>query len=265
MQIYHEMWPVDEEAGSIVIVHGAGEYFVRYHWLIQQLNEAGYSVFGGDLPGLGRSEGRKGHIERFEAYYAALDVWIEYASRRKGPLFLLGHSMGGLIVARYAEAVQPDVDGIILSSPCFGLAQTIPPALDRVASILNRIIPGFRLSAGIKAEEVSRDSAVITQYIEDPYITTKVSVRWYKELQQAMRRVREEVDSYPHVPTLVMQAGADRIVSPQVTRSWTEALPISEKQYVEWPGCYHEIFNEPEKKEVVHRLLQWLRASSHRQ
>ncbi|MFT9848171.1 alpha/beta hydrolase [Aneurinibacillus sp. REN35] len=258
MEIYHEIWPVDEERGSIVIVHGAGEYFVRYHWLVQQLNEAGYSVFGGDLPGLGRTKGRKGHIERFEAYYAAVDTWIERASKRKRPLFLLGHSMGGLIVARYAEAVHPDVDGIILSSPCFGLSRNISPALEGIASILNRITPAFRLSAGIKAGDVSRDQTVTLRYTEDPHITTKVSVRWYKELQKAMRLAKEEIEDYPDVPTLVMQAGADRIVSPTTTKLWMDSLPISCKRYVEWPDCYHEIFNEPEKNEVINTLLQWM-------
>lgn len=263
MKIYREVWPVEQERGCIVIVHGAGEYFARYYWLANKLNEAGYSVIGGDLPGLGRSKGRKGHIGRFEEYYAALDEWTTEAKRRQRPLFLLGHSMGGLIVTRYAETAQPDVDGIILSSPCLGLARRISPALVGMASVLNRVSPALRLSAGIKADEVSRDRDVTLKYIEDPYITTKVSVRWYKEMEKAMRLAAEEAKRYPDVPTLVMQAGADKIVNAATTKAWAKKLPVSVKQYIEWPDCYHEIFNEPEKEEVVETMINWMRNRQH--
>ncbi|AMA73903.1 lysophospholipase [Aneurinibacillus thermoaerophilus] len=259
MKVYHEAWPVEEERGSVVIIHGAGEYFGRYHWVAEKLNEAGYSVFGGDLPGLGRSEGRRGHIDTFDEYLAAVDDWLAAAHDRKRPVFLLGHSMGGLIVVRYVEDRRPDVDGLVLSSPCLGIARKIPPVLERFASLLNKVAPGVRLSTGIKAEAISRDEAVTMKYVNDPFITMKVSVRWYKELKKAVRLAHEEIDAYPNIPTLVMQAGADQIVRPSATREWVRKLPVDAKKYIEWPECYHEIFNEPEREEVVAAMLEWMK------
>jgi lysophospholipase len=258
MSLYSEKWPVDKELGTVVVVHGAGEYFVRYHWLAGKLNEAGYSVLGGDLPGLGRSGGSKGHIDRFEDYCAALDEWVAAARQHARPLFLLGHSMGGLIVTRYIQERKPDVNGVILSSPCLGLVRTVSPVLESIASLLNTIYPSFKLPSGIKAGDVSRDSGIAVEYGRDPYITKLVSVRWYKELVRAMNLASEEIHSYPDVPTLIMQAGADRIVRAAVTRQWVEKLSIQNKEYIEWEEMYHELFNEPEKEEVMQKTIEWM-------
>ncbi|WP_051330965.1 alpha/beta hydrolase [Aneurinibacillus terranovensis] len=265
MKIFQEVWPTAEARGTVVIVHGAGEYFARYHWLARELNQAGYSVIGGDLPGLGRSGGKRGHIQRFEDYYKALDQWLQTAFQGKRPLFLLGHSMGGLIVIRYMQEKKPDVEGVILSSPCLELARNIHPVLAAVASLFDVCLPSLTLSAGIAAGDVSRDRTIAERYGNDSYITKRVSVRWYKQLVRAMRFARLQQNEYPGVRTLIMQAGADRIVNAAATRKWSQALPISDKQYWEWEGLYHEIFNEPEKEEIARFMLDWMDQIKHRQ
>ncbi|WP_096467801.1 alpha/beta hydrolase [Aneurinibacillus soli] len=258
MNIYTECHMATHAHAIIVLVHGAGEYFARYEWLAGRLNEAGYHVIGGDLPGLGRSEGRRGHIDDFHQYYRAIDEWLARAYVYEKPVFLIGHSMGGLISIRYMEEKQPDIAGVVLSSPCLGLVRSIPPWLNGLASMLNAVVPRLRLSAGIGADEVSRDSLVAERYGTDPYITTRVSVRWYKQLSLAMEAAYQEADQYPAIPTLLMQAGDDRIVDVEAVRRWVRSQPVECIDYVEWSGLYHEIFNEPEKTKVVDQLLSWL-------
>lgn len=258
MNIYTECHPVAEARGTVVLVHGAGEYFARYEWLYGKLNQAGYHVVGGDLPGLGRSGGRRGHIDDFTQYYEAVDQWMDKAHTYGKPIVLMGHSMGGLTVIRYMEERQPQLSGVVLSSPCLGLARRIPQWLEGLASALHAVTPRLCLPSGIGAHEVSRDPLIAKRYGSDPYITTRVSVRWYKQLVLAMEAAYQEADRYPDIPTLVMQAGDDKIVDADAVRRWRARLSGSCIEYVEWDGLYHEIFNEPEKEAVVARMISWL-------
>lgn len=259
MELFTEVQKVDNSRGTVVIVHGAGEYFGRYGWLARRLNEEGYSVIGGDLPGLGRSYGLKGHIHDFTEYYRTVDGWIKQAMEDRAPVYLLGHSMGGLIAIRYLEEYRPEgVKGVILTSPCLALVQKVSSFLEGVVSLFDKVYPSFRLDSGLKAENVSKDPVIVEQYGTDPLIVRKVSVRWYVGLKKAMKESFTRIDAYPEIPTLIMQAGLDRIVDQWMTRQWAEVLHIREKEYLEWPDLYHEIFNEPEKEEVFAKVRQFL-------
>lgn len=259
MGIYKENQKVDSSLGTFVIIHGSGEYFGRYKWLANRLNQAGYSVIGGDLPGLGRSSGKKGHIDSFKDYYEVVHDWVTEAAGQEGPVFLLGHSMGGVIVIRYLEEYKPKVKGVILTSPCLGLAKKVSPFLEGLVHFLNGVYPSLCLSAGILPEQVSKDVQIVEQYGTDPLILKKVSVRWYLELKKAMEESFTRIDHYPQVPTLVMQAGDDQIVDKEITGKWVESLRNSKKEYIQWPTLYHELFNEPEKEQVFEKMENWVK------
>src|SRR5690625_4840620 len=119
-------WEVSEPRGVIVIVHGAGEHHGRYKWLAEKWNEHGFEVIMGDLPGQGKSRGKRGHIQSFSQYIDVVGEWIEAARKRNLPILLLGHSMGGLIIIRLLMERAIVVHGVILSSPCLGLSQPPP-------------------------------------------------------------------------------------------------------------------------------------------
>lgn len=247
-----------DEQGAVVLVHGAGEHFGRYEWLCGRLNENGYSVYGGDLPGYGRTAGKRGHIDRFTDYFTAVDVWIRAAEKRGRPLYILGHSMGGLVSIRYAMERNPQVNGMILSSPCLKLYRNVSASLETLVSILNRTLPSIQFASGIRPDDVSRSPEVRKRVTEDPYYSKKVSVRWYKELRQAMETATKETERFPDLPLLVLQAGQDRVVQAEASRQWAEQVTNKDKQYIEWPGLYHELFNEPEKEAVFLQMLQWM-------
>lgn len=262
MEVICECKEIKDAEGAIVLVHGAGEHFARYEWLCNQMNNKGYSVYGGDLPGYGRSQGKRGHINKFEQYFQSVKQWLQQAAYKDRPLYLLGHSMGGLVTIHYAMEHHPHVNGIILSSPCLRLYREISSPMELMVSVLNRSLPGLQFKSGIRPDAVSRSEEVQRRVTDDPYYAKKVSVRWYKELSAAMNSARIQTERFPDIPLLVMQAGQDLVVQAQASREWTEKLRITDKNYKEWPGLYHELFNEPEKQEVLLYMLDWMKKRS---
>ncbi|GAA4715272.1 alpha/beta hydrolase [Brevibacillus fulvus] len=262
MELFHHHWRAEQAKATLVLIHGTGEHHGRYRHVAQYLNERGYDVRTGDLPGSGRSPGRRGHVERFEDYLTAVRLWMSEARGETGadhPVFLLGHSLGGLIATRYVQVYAEDsgVDGLILSSPCLQLNRSIAAWQLRLVFGLNRMLPKWRLPYEIPPHVVSRDEQVRRQYRQDPYNYPRVSVRWFCELKQAMEAAWQERDKL-FVPTLILQAGDDHLVAAEGVKRFAAELPAADKQFVLFPGLYHEIFNEPERLHVLARLREWL-------
>ncbi|MDQ0189566.1 lysophospholipase [Alicyclobacillus cycloheptanicus] len=263
MKLYESHWPVPSPRGVVVLVHGAGEHCGRYDHVAKWLNEAGYAVLGQDLPGHGKSSGRRGHVDSFELYLDAIDRMVQRVNDLYAdiPKFLYGHSMGGLSVVRWLQT-RPEptkrlLQGIILTSPCLELSLPIPPLLMRVAAVIDRLWPTFTQSNRIPAEIVSRHPDVVARYGTDPLILHKVTVRWVMELQRSMMAARAGEASFP-APTLILQAGQDRLVSPAATRAFVQRLSAPRKVYHEFSEYYHELHNEPERDEVLAMITSFL-------
>ena len=244
-------WEADEAKGTIVMVHGAAEHHGRYKWLIEMWRSSGYHVVMGDLPGQGTTSRRKrGHIESFDEYINEVIDWIETAKCFRLPIFLLGHSMGGLIAIRVLQEKQLPVNGVVLSSPCLGLVNYPSKGLDLLSKLLNYVMPSFLFDSGLSVEIATRNEEIREMDKNDSLYVTKVSVRWYRELINAIRLAHKNVAKQLDVPLLLMQSGDDKIVDKAVAKQWFDQLPISEKTYKEWGELYHEIFNEPEREQV---------------
>ncbi|HZG61755.1 MAG TPA: alpha/beta hydrolase [Anoxybacillus sp.] len=244
-------WEADNAKGTVVIVHGAAEHHGRYKWLIEMWRSSGYHVVMGDLPGQGTTTRRKrGHIESFDEYINEVADWVEAAKAFHLPIFLLGHSLGGLIVIRTLQEKRLPVKGVILSSPCLGLVTYPSKPLDLLSKVLNYITPSMLFDSGLSVEMATRNKEVHEMGKNDSLYVTKVSVRWYRELIQAIRLANRNIEKFPDIPLLLMQSGGDKIVDKVAVKEWFDQLPISEKVYKEWNRLYHEIFNEPERDQV---------------
>ena len=256
-------WPLESPRGTVALVHGAGEHCGRYAHVAQWLNASGYAVLGQDLPGLGRSPGPRGHIDRFDDYLPAVDAMLDRldALYPSVPRFLYGHSMGGLIVVRWLqhrpESPERSLSGIVLTSPCLDLSLAIPPALLRFGAALERVWPTLSQSNRIPPDAVSRSPEVVRGYASDPLVQHRVTVRWAMELQRAMEAARAGNAAFP-VRALVLQAGEDRLVSPAATRAFVERMDKANAEYREFPGCYHELHNEPERDAVLTAITEFM-------
>ncbi|MGM9929911.1 MAG: lysophospholipase [Bacillus sp. (in: firmicutes)] len=245
-------WETEGDAKAvIVIVHGAMEHQGRYKWLIEMWRSEGYHVLMGDLPGQGlTSRARRGHIYSFDEYIITVKDWIQQAYQYHLPVFVLGHSMGGLIAIRLLQEEEVDIAGLILSSPCLGLLVQPSKAVQAASAILNVTFPRYKSETGLSIKSVTRNKEVIEESLNDPLFVTKVSVRWYRELMDAIKEAFENLPEFDDVPFMLMQAGEDRIVDKVPVKEWFNYTKNSEKYYKEWPGLYHELFSEPEREDV---------------
>lgn len=255
-------WETEGKAnGVIVIVHGAMEHSGRYTWLVQKWLSAGYHVINGDLPGQGMtSRANRGHINSFEEYIDTVETWVNEAYTFGLPVFMLGHSMGGLVVIKMLQSREFNLAGVILSSPCFGTLINPPKMLDTISHVMNLVYPSYRRGTGITIDMATRNKEVIEFDLNDSLYVTSVSIRWYRELVKAMKDAFDFDEDFPDIPLLVMQAGDDKIVDRNMVREWFNYFPASEKHYKEWPNLYHEIFNEPEREDVFQYAKSFVEA-----
>jgi len=263
LRLHLQRWPAPGVAhGTVQIVHGLGEHIGRYEALAAVLNAAGWHVAGHDHRGHGRSEGARGTIDGPQSLLADLSAVSDHV-RGGGRLVLLGHSLGGLIAARFvaeglhgqAERWQRDVDGLVLSSPA--LHAGLNPLQRAQLALASRLAPDLRLSNGLKPEWVSRDPEVVRRYVADPLVHDRVTARLVDFIVEAGELVRSRAPQW-RVPTLLMWAGADRCVAPAGSAEFAAAAPPDVLTAQVFPGLYHEIFNEPEREQVLAHLLRWL-------
>ena len=247
--------------GVVVLVHGTGEHHGRYQHVGDFLNRCGWDVYTGDLPGWGRAKGKKGHIDSFAQYIDAVRVWVEEALENTAgsrPVYVMGHSLGGLIVTRFAEEYErrSELAGVILSSPCLRVKLQVPAWKTELARLLDTVWPTLSMASGITADMVSRDQEVQKQYVRDPFNYHKVSVRWFLELQRAMRDAWEKRHQLD-IPMLVLQAGDDRLIEAEAVGQFATGLPAP-TVFRLFAGLRHELLNEPEKEEIMQMIVDWM-------
>ena len=265
--MHRQEWPLDAAAhGTVLIVHGLGEHIGRYQHVAAQLNAAGWHAAGYDLRGHGRSGGARGGIAHDEDLLHDLALAVD-ATRAAlpGPLIVLGHSMGGLLAARFvAEGCRArpapwhrTVDGLVLSSPALDPGMSAGQKL--LLRILAPIAPGLAVGNGLKPAWISRDPAVVAAYAADALVHDRVTPRLVRFIVDGGVVARDLAPDWT-VPTLLLWAGSDRCVAPAGSAAFAAAAPQGVVQARCFEALFHEIFNEPEKDDVFAVLQSWLAA-----
>ncbi len=260
VDIYYQTWvPEGEIKAAILLIHGLGEHSGRYLNLVNRFVALGYSVYAVDHIGHGQSEGKRKHVDAFSDFSDTLDIFIERMKQWHGdqPLFILGHSMGGLIAAHYLLHHQSLFAGAILSAPALKISDGIPQIKIIVGKFLAKFFPKVGLLP-IHPTMISRDLAVVQAYMDDPLIHKgKTSARLASELVNAMQRVHDGAATFT-LPMLIIQGTKDAIVHPQGSQEFYDGIASKDKTLKMYEGLYHEAFNEPEKEQVFNDVEQWL-------
>jgi alpha-beta hydrolase superfamily lysophospholipase len=260
--IFWRSWNPDPATprAVIVLVHGLGEHSGRYDHVVARLVDEGYAVLAVDHRGHGRSDGPRAFIEDMDHAVADLDTLVgrAVAAEPGGPVFMLGHSMGGLIALRYALAHQDRLAGLILSA---ALAQLnpVPRPLELIGRALSVIAPRAPL-IGIDSDLVSRDPAVVQAYRSDPLVHHgKIPARTAVEIADAAERFPATVSAIT-VPTLILYGTADGLCPPEGSRMLGERIGAADTTITAYEGLFHEILNEPERETVLGDIVAWLAA-----
>ena len=245
----------------LLFVHGLAEHSGRYLHVLDHFANAGFDCWAHDYRGHGQSPGLRVHVGQFDEFLVDLTAARRLVREAQPdlPLFLVGHSQGGLIVLREALTHPQGLEGIVVSSPFLGMhPDAAPPApLHMVANIVSTFAPKLMFSKVAEPSALSRDPKVPEAYIADPLVSSTVSARWFTSVLAAHADTLARASTLS-LPALIMQSGDDRVTDPAATRSWVADAPSDLIDYVEWEGLYHEMFNEPEKEEVFERVEGWL-------
>jgi len=235
--------------GVVVLVHGLGEHLGRYAHVIAHLNHWGWHVLAYDQRGHGLSEGPHGALHTPHDLLDDLARVVDAArTAHRGPLVLLGHSLGGLVAARFAgDASAPwsrPVDGLAMSSPALDPGMNAAQKL--LLAVLGPLAPGLAVHNGLKPAWISRDTAVVAAYVADPLVHDRVTPRMVRFIVDAGEWVHRHAATWT-VPTLLLYAGSDRCVAPAGSRAFAAEAPKKLVTAHEFGPLFHEIFNEPEQ------------------
>jgi alpha-beta hydrolase superfamily lysophospholipase len=265
LKLHLRTWPAgNARRGVAVLVHGLGEHSDRYDHVARRLNVLGFTVVGYDHRGHGRSPGRRGGMPADESLCADLGRVLRAARASvPGPLVLIGHSLGGLIAGRFvAEGLKARpaawwcrVDALVMSSPALDPGTSAVQKL--LLAVVAPVLPDLAVNNGLKVDWISRDAGVVKAYAADPLVHDRVTGRVGLFVARQGPAVIAAAPKWT-TPTLLMWAGADRCVAPAGSAAFAAGAPRDVVTVREWPGLFHEIFNEPEQGDVLKVLDDWL-------
>lgn len=262
--VFCQRWqPANHVKGVLLIAHGLAEHSGRYAEIAAFFVANNYAVCCLDHIGHGQSEGPRGFINQFTDYTDTLDIFSTQVSDwyPNLPIFLIGHSMGGLISAQFLIKNQERFAGSILSGPAIRAPNEPSSLLLIIARLLSTLAPKIGVMQ-LSADNISRDTAVVKTYRDDPLVYTgKISARLATEIFSSMTLVQEHASAIT-LPMLLLHGSEDRLAAPEGSSLLNDKIASLDKQLIIYRGLYHELFNEPEKQQVFTTMLDWLEKRS---
>ena len=260
MTLHTAVWSPDTEPiADVVLIHGLGEHSGRYVPVAEALTAAGFQVSALDLRGHGRTTGvERGVIDDFDLLVDDAARFIS-SVRTERPLFVYGHSMGGLTAVRLAERSQDGVAGFVVTSPALVAAESIPKILVKLVNFVGKIAPRLK-TIRLEGDAISRVQSVRDDYDSDPLnYRGKIRAGTARQMNITMAKALAEAGRITK-PILILHGEADRLTSPAGSRKLDELVASSDRTLRIWPGAYHELHHEPERQEVLQTIITWMKA-----
>ncbi|QHG17789.1 alpha/beta hydrolase [Nostoc sp. ATCC 53789] len=262
LDLYYQSWhPEGKVRGILAIVHGLGAHSDRYSNVIQHLIPKQYAIYALDLRGHGRSPGQRGYINAWSEFREDLGAFLQLIQTQNPgcPIFLLGHSLGGVIVLdyilRYPQQASV-LQGAIALAPTLGKVG-ISPIRVLLGKLLSRVWPRFTLNTGIDISAGSRDPQVLAAIAQDTLRHTLGTARLATEFFATVDWINAHAGDW-QLPLLILHGGADRVALPAGSDIFYQRVKYTDKLRIEYPEAYHEIQRDLNYREVMADLENWL-------
>lgn len=262
LKLYYQTWQPQGNAKAIlVIVHGLGGHGSKYSNIVQHFIPKQYTIYAFDMRGHGRSPGQRGYINSWAEFREDLRKFINLVQTQqpKCPIFLLGHSLGSVVVLDYvlrhpqeAAALQ----GLITLAPSLGKVG-VPKVKLLIGQLMSRIWPRFSLSTGLDLAAGARDEKVLAAYTKDTLRHTLGTARLATEFLDTVAWVNNHAAEL-QLPLLILHGGADRVTLPESSQIFYEQVTFADKTRIEYPEAYHELQDDLNYQEVLADLENWL-------
>lgn len=259
LNIFTRTWepPEGSPRAIVVVVHGFNSHSGYYLWVGEQLASHGLATYALDLRGRGRSEGERYHVDKIEDYLDDLDTLVEQArAAHPGlPVFLLGHSAGGIISCVYTLDHQDKLAGLI----CESFAHELPAPDIALALLkgLSYIAPNAHVLR-LDNNSFSRDPQVVEALKNDPFVADEVQPT---ETMAALVRGDDRLKkSFAQItlPVLIMHGTDDKVTRPSGSQHFYDMAGSTDKTLKLYEGHYHDLLNDIDKEIVMADILQWI-------
>jgi acylglycerol lipase len=260
--VYQIITPPVQPRAVVLVVHGNSEHQGRYLHVRQALAARGFLVYSYDHRGHGKSEGIQGDVKQFQDFVLDMASMIKIikADQPALKLFMIAHSLGGLIATHYLMDHQEQFAGAVLSSPALDIGSDVSEFIKKISPFVAKLLPLVPITESNRQKEsaLSRDLEIQRLFDADPLCYQgKIRARYGYELLKAAQslvgRGRDLV-----LPLLIQHGGEDKLVNPGPTKAMFERVRSSDKTFRVWEGARHEVFNELEKVKTIEFVGDWL-------
>jgi alpha-beta hydrolase superfamily lysophospholipase len=260
MALYYQAWlPLEQRTrGVLVNLHGLGDHSGLYPRVAEYFPQQGIATYAYDMRGNGRSPGQRAYLNGWHEFREDLDAFLKLVREAEPdlPLFVLGHSLGGLVVLDYALEHPEKIAGVIAAAPPLGKVG-VPPLLMMLGRVMSRIWPRFSLEVGMDLSGLARDPAVVEAVLADPLFHRRGTARLSTEVTAAIERVQSGAARLS-TPLLLLHGSDDRMVPPDGTREFFAKVSSTDRTFREYPGGYHGLFADLGSEQVLEDVRRWI-------
>ncbi len=257
-EIHYKVDRVEDPKAVVLINHGFAEHIGRYDYLREKLNENGYTVYRYDLRGHGKSGMEKGHIDSYREFIDDCKEMVALIkSKEDKEIFMLGHSMGGMVTLIYGIENPDTLKGQIFSGAGVGELPAAQGIKRTAVKLAAKILPKKMMENPV-SDDICSDPAVVQAYKEDPLVLREASFNFYKEFTiEAIAYAQDNKSKYTY-PCLITHGEEDKIVPKEISEDLYRTIASKDKDLIIYQGLYHEILNERTKDQVIMDMVSWL-------
>lgn len=259
IELFYKKDIIESPKAVILINHGFAEHLGRYDYVVQRLNESGYTVYRYDLRGHGQTKSIKGYIDSYEDFIEDCNEMVELikSENKDLPIFMLGHSMGGFVTCLYGIKYPDKLNGQMFS----GAAVNTLPSARGIRSNLLELLNVFAKNRIIKnpvEKDICSVEQIVIDYMNDPLVLKEATVNFYVQfLVKGQKYISENIGNYKY-PCFIAHGEKDKIVPKEIGYYLHDNISSKDKEIKIYDNLYHEILNEKEKDEVLGDMIMWL-------